>query len=137
MPDQDRERSRKLRHPQTHGKQPDPKGAGQGFPASQTHDSVVGRRLPRKPRQSMNSFTRFPWPEPAIVGRSLGCKLASRQATRIFQENPMRPLEFGWYLPTHGDTTAYGLMEAQIPGTPELCERVVAAAEKAGFAYLL
>jgi hypothetical protein len=26
----------------------------------------------------------------------------------------MRPLEFGWYLPTHGDTTAYGLMEAQI-----------------------
>jgi len=24
----------------------------------------------------------------------------------------MRPLEFGWYLPTHGDTTAYGVMEA-------------------------
>jgi alkanesulfonate monooxygenase len=33
----------------------------------------------------------------------------------------MRPLEFGWYLPTHGDTTAYGLMDAQIPGSPELC----------------
>src|SRR6201992_250270 len=49
----------------------------------------------------------------------------------------MRPLEFGWYLPTHGDTTAYGLMEAQIPGSPELCERVVAAAEQAGFEYLL
>src|ERR1700756_271230 len=49
----------------------------------------------------------------------------------------MRPLEFGWYLPTHGDTTAYGLAEAQIAGSPELCERVVAAAEKAGFAYLL
>jgi len=45
----------------------------------------------------------------------------------------MRPLEFGWYLPTHGDTTAYGLMEAQIPGSPELCERVVHAAEQAGF----
>ena len=42
----------------------------------------------------------------------------------------MRPLEFGWYLPTHGDTTAYGLMEAQIPGSPELCDRVVAAAER-------
>ena len=41
----------------------------------------------------------------------------------------MRPLEFGWYLPTHGDTTAYGLMEAQIPGSPELCDRVVQAAE--------
>src|SRR5262249_19155312 len=49
----------------------------------------------------------------------------------------MRPLEFGWYLPTHGDTTAYGLMEAQIPGSPELCERVVKAAERAGFEYLL
>ena len=49
----------------------------------------------------------------------------------------MRPLEFGWYLPTHGDTTAYGLMDAQIPGSPELCERVVNAAEEAGFEYLL
>ena len=49
----------------------------------------------------------------------------------------MRPLEFGWYLPTHGDTTAYGLMEAQIAGSPELCDRVVQAAELAGFEYLL
>ena len=49
----------------------------------------------------------------------------------------MRPLEFGWYLPTHGDTTAYGLMEAQVAGSPELCDRVVQAAEKAGFEYLL
>src|SRR5438876_9129435 len=49
----------------------------------------------------------------------------------------MRPLEFGWYLPTHGDTTAYGLMDAQIPGSVELCDRVVQAAEKAGFEYLL
>ena len=49
----------------------------------------------------------------------------------------MRPLEFGWYLPTHGDTTAYGLMEAQVPGSVELCERVVKAAETAGFEYLL
>ena len=38
----------------------------------------------------------------------------------------MRPLEFGWYLPTHGDTTAYGVADAQIPGSPELCDRVVA-----------
>lgn len=49
----------------------------------------------------------------------------------------MRPLEFGWYLPTHGDTTAYGVAEAQIAGSPELCERVVDAAEAAGFEYLL
>ena len=49
----------------------------------------------------------------------------------------MRPLEFGWYLPTHGDTTAYGLPEAQVPGSVELCDRVVQAAEAAGFEYLL
>ena len=49
----------------------------------------------------------------------------------------MRPLEFGWYLPTHGDTTAYGVAEAQIAGSPELCDRVVQAAETAGFEYLL
>ncbi|WP_235983497.1 LLM class flavin-dependent oxidoreductase [Bradyrhizobium australiense] len=28
-------------------------------------------------------------------------------------------------------------MDAQIPGSPELCDRVVQAAEKAGFEYLL
>ncbi|HJZ20015.1 MAG TPA: LLM class flavin-dependent oxidoreductase [Bradyrhizobium sp.] len=49
----------------------------------------------------------------------------------------MRPLEFGWYLPTHGDTTAYGVMEAQVAGSAELCEPVVQAAEQAGFEYLL
>src|ERR1700731_3712500 len=49
----------------------------------------------------------------------------------------MRPLEFGWYLPTHGDTTAYGVAAAQVAGSPELCDRVVQAAEKAGFEYLL
>ena len=31
----------------------------------------------------------------------------------------MRPLEFGWYLPTHGDTTAYGPVEVQVPGSPD------------------
>src|SRR4030088_200894 len=49
----------------------------------------------------------------------------------------MRPLEFGWYLPTHGDTTAYGVVEAQGPGSPDLGDRVVQAAEAAGFEYLL
>ena len=35
------------------------------------------------------------------------------------------------------NTTAYGVMEAQIAGSAELCERVVKAAEQAGFEYLL
>jgi hypothetical protein len=33
-------------------------------------------------------------------------------------ETSMRPLEFGWYLPTHSDTTAYGPVEAQVAGSP-------------------
>src|ERR1700760_1067735 len=53
------------------------------------------------------------------------------------EEKPMRPLEFGWYLPTHGDTTAYGLMEGQIPGSPEPRERVAHPADQDGFEYLL
>ena len=43
----------------------------------------------------------------------------------------MRPLEFGWDLTTHGDTTAYVLMDAQIPGSPELCDREWQATAKA------
>ena len=50
----------------------------------------------------------------------------------------MRPLEFGWYLPTHGDTTAYGLRRGRrCRARRNLCERVVKAAEQAGFEYLL
>src|SRR3954466_8164973 len=49
----------------------------------------------------------------------------------------MRPSEFGWYLPTQGERTASGLKDGQIPGSPDLCDRVVQAAEAAGFDYLL
>lgn len=46
-------------------------------------------------------------------------------------------LEFGWFLPTAGDTTAYGLNEAFVPQSLELFDKVVAAAEMAGFEYML
>jgi len=46
-------------------------------------------------------------------------------------------LEFGWFLPTAGDTTAYGLASAQVAPSLELFDRVVAAAEAAGFEYML
>ena len=49
----------------------------------------------------------------------------------------MRPLEFGWYLPTHGDTTAFNDAGAEVAPSLDLFERVVEAAEQAGFAYLL
>ena len=49
----------------------------------------------------------------------------------------MRQLEFGWFLPTAGDTTAYGLPDAQIPSSLELFDRVMTAAENAGFDYML
>ena len=49
----------------------------------------------------------------------------------------MRKLEFGWFLPTAGDTTAYGVASAQIAPSLELFDKVTAAAEAAGFEYML
>jgi len=49
----------------------------------------------------------------------------------------MRPLEFGWFLPTSGDTTCYGDPAAQVAPSLDLFDRVVTAAEAAGFEYLL
>jgi alkanesulfonate monooxygenase len=48
-----------------------------------------------------------------------------------------RRLEFGWFLPTAGDTTAYGLASAQVAPSLPLFDRVVQAAEAAGFEYML
>ena len=46
-------------------------------------------------------------------------------------------LEFGWFLPTAGDTTAYGLASAQVAPSLDLFDRVMTAAEEAGFEYML
>ncbi len=48
-----------------------------------------------------------------------------------------RRLEFGWFLPTAGDTTAYGKADALIAPSLELFDRVVQSAEAAGFEYML
>ena len=51
-----------------------------------------------------------------IVTQDAACKLPlegmALRRPRCNGEQSTRPLEFGWYLPTHGDTTAYGVMEA-------------------------
>jgi alkanesulfonate monooxygenase len=49
----------------------------------------------------------------------------------------MDRLEFGWYLPTSGDNTCYGDPSGVIPPSAELFDRVVMAAEAAGFEYFL
>ncbi len=49
----------------------------------------------------------------------------------------MRQLEFGWFLPTSGDTTAYADRGANVPPSLDMFDRVVAAAEAAGFEYML
>lgn len=49
----------------------------------------------------------------------------------------MRPLEFGWFLPTSGDTTCYGDREAAVLPSLALFDRVITAAEAAGFEYML
>lgn len=48
-----------------------------------------------------------------------------------------RLLEFGWFLPTSGDSTAFGDPSASVEINPEHIRRVVTAAEDAGFEYLL
>jgi alkanesulfonate monooxygenase len=47
------------------------------------------------------------------------------------------PLEFGWFLPTWGDTTCYGDRGKFIPPSAGLFDRVILAAEAAGFEYFL
>ena len=46
-------------------------------------------------------------------------------------------LEFGWFLPTAGDTTCYGDRTKWILPSAEMFDRVVLAAEAAGFEYFL
>ena len=48
----------------------------------------------------------------------------------------MRPLEFGWFLPTRGDTDDYG-EPIKIAAGMEMFARVAEAAEAAGFEYML
>ena len=49
----------------------------------------------------------------------------------------MPELEFGWYLPTHGDTTAFNDPMAVTPPSPDFLQNIVEKAEAAGFTYLL
>jgi alkanesulfonate monooxygenase len=46
-------------------------------------------------------------------------------------------LEYGWFLPTAGDTRAFGVPEASIPAGVEMFDRVTQAAEDAGCEYIL
>lgn len=48
-----------------------------------------------------------------------------------------RTLEFGWFLPTGGDTLTYGSRDGLVPPSMDLFDRIASAAEAAGFEYLL
>ncbi len=48
----------------------------------------------------------------------------------------MNKLEFGWFLPTRGDTLDYSIPQ-QIPPSPDMFQRVVKTAEDNGFEYIL
>jgi alkanesulfonate monooxygenase len=50
---------------------------------------------------------------------------------------PEHNLTFGWYLPTHGDTTAFGNPAAKMPSSPELFDSVVDEVDRGGFHYML
>lgn len=49
----------------------------------------------------------------------------------------MQRLEFGWYLPSNGDTTCYGDPSKRIEPSLEFFDRVIGNAEQAGFEYFL
>ena len=49
----------------------------------------------------------------------------------------MRNISFGWFLPTFGDTTAFGDETARIPPGNALFDDVAKAADDGGFRYLL
>ena len=48
----------------------------------------------------------------------------------------MQRLEFGWFVPTTGDTDDYGVPQ-KFPANPQMIERITKSAEAAGFEYLL
>ena len=47
-----------------------------------------------------------------------------------------QPLEFGWFLPTNGDTTSF-VRPAEVQPSVDMFDRVTRAAETAGFEYML
>jgi len=47
------------------------------------------------------------------------------------------PLQMGWFIPTNGDTSAFGDASKSIPSSMEHFTRVARSAEKAGFDYVL
>ena len=49
----------------------------------------------------------------------------------------MKPLRFGWFVPTSGDTSAFSDPDATIPPSLEHFTNVALAAESAGFEYVL
>ena len=69
-----------------------------------------------------------------------GARRGQRQLrSNVSQETiePCADAEFGWFLPTSGDTTCYGDTTCPVPPSLEMFDRVRAAAEAGGFEYLL
>ncbi len=61
---------------------------------------------------------------------------ASAPLGRVIGET-VEQVHFGWFIPTSGDTSAFGVPSAQIAPSLELFVEVARAAERAGFEYAL
>ena len=66
---------------------------------------------------------------------ALRCQRRERFAAK--QADKTKPIELGWYPPTHGDTDRFSASAASIPPSLELFDRVAGSAERAGFQYIL
>ncbi len=77
----------------------------------------------------------FGSPEETSLSEVFGIEQAYCGCTET--EVIVEKLELGWFLPTAGDSTSLGDPTNRIPASMDMYERVVAAAEAAGFEYLL
>src|SRR5262249_44369886 len=97
-----------------------PTGVGAGPPAPRG-------LVPRLPSRAKGLYG---------AGRSLGDMLARNGRTAAGRRRPMPDLEFGWFMPTRGDTDDYG-EPLKVAAGLDMFDRVAVAAERAGFEYML
>lgn len=85
---------------------------------------------------TMQSPGRYVWFPP---GPRPGTANGREQRTAMSTDGSLidDDLHVGWFIPTSGDTTAYGDHDATVPPSMELFDRVAHAAEAAGFEYAL
>src|SRR5271167_4049449 len=102
------------------------------------HSSRSAWTLARRPKSAFRFITILRSTRPVMATGRLTHAPGHASIPRSQRKRRMpAQLEFGWFLPTSGDTTCYGDHSKFIQPSAELFDRVVLAAEAAGFEYFL